>query len=289
MNKIKKLIQKVDDTEELITEELQSYLEKNEYLKEQTRQLNEYDEKNMFLSANDLQGVDFRVEFDIDKLGLDISKHFIEDAVEEYLDDTGIYYNSKDDELSMSSAEEIFICTHSNTIHFPTEDGIINRVDDFHAWLVIEESIERTGYYPGIYTQDYHGNVDNFKFEEDYSKRFSDNVKTKLIQIEKYLSFYDLHSECLDSHVDVANMTEDLYDLLSDELKSIDDSHGLLLHGVDSISFDKVVLDIEIACDYDKPINDKNCEVYKEGETGWRTAHVTLKLTPNAKHFITTS
>lgn len=287
MEEIKQLIQLQKDNEDLIIEKILKLLETNKYLKKQIKTLNNYDEKQIRLSANDMQGVDFRVNFELEELKIDIEKGYLESAIEEYLDADvcGINYNSKDNEISISSSEEIWINSHKNIIIFPDkEETSFKLQDDFHTWLLAERWMEETGYFPSIFTQGYYDYATYWIPDEKYSEKFSNDSKTKLKQIEKYLDFYNLKECCNESQQTLDKIHDDAFKLISEEIKTKDIEEFISITEIKKITFDQLVLNIETKSALKDPLATllEKCEC----SGSWHRYELTIHFTPNSLMWI---
>ena len=171
----------------------------------------------------------------------------------------------------MSSGEEIFISTHDKTIFFPDRDTkAVKMQDDFHAWLVIEEWMEEKGYFPGVFTQDYYGNVDEYKFDDNYGKNFPDDAKTKLSLIRDYLSLYKMKVALDEGYNNqLSDLPERCFDLISPTLKDIQYEQGVAILDVKSIDVGNAIIEVEY-----------------ETEGQMALEKVTLQFMPNSLRYI---
>jgi hypothetical protein len=227
-------------------QELIDLIESNPIFKNEVKrlELGEYD----YLQANELQGVDYIVSFDLKDLHLpeDLDEDLIEEAIDKLCSDYCMHYNKEYKNLSTSSGEEIFIGTHEKTIFFPDNTPSVKMVDDFHAWLVIEEWMEEKGYFPGIFTQDYYGNVDEYKFDRNYGVNFPSDSKSKLSMIRDYLSIYKMKGALDEGYrYQLGDLPEKCFDLLSTRLKEIQYESGTQILEVTSIEVGSAELDVE--------------------------------------------
>lgn len=252
-------------------QELIDLIDSNPIFKNEVKRLDmgEYD----YLQTNELDGVDYIVKLDLKDLHLpeDLDEDLVEEAMDKLCSDYCVHYNKEYKNLSMSSGEEIFIGTHDKTIFFPDRNTkAVKMQDDFHAWLVIEEWMEEKGYFPGVFTQDYYGNVDEYKFDDNYGKNFPDNSKAKLSMIRDYLSIYKMKGALDEGYnYQLSDLPERCYDLLSSTLKEIQYEQGVAILDVKSIEVGSVIIEVEY-----------------ETEEQMALEKVTLQFLPNSLRFI---
>jgi hypothetical protein len=243
---LKDLIQKKENCEQEIYEIIKEEIAKDSYFLKQVKKLEngEYD----YLSSNELQGVDYRVEFKIQELQeiKDAPKDLVVDALEALLDEYCFHYNKREEEISSSSGEEIFISTHDKMIFFPDKTKPIKMKDDFHAWLVIEEWMEDKGCYPGVFSQDYYGNTDEWKFDEKYGDNFPDDSKTKISMLRDYISIYEMQSALDEGYrYQLSDLPEKCYELLSPKLKELHSEQVVAILEVHSVEVGSAVIEVE--------------------------------------------
>jgi hypothetical protein len=251
-------------------QEIINLIESNPIFKNEVKrlQLGEYD----YLQANEMQGVDYIVSFDLKDLHLpeDLDEDLIEEAMDSLCDDYCMHYDKTYKNLSTSSGEEIFIGTHEGNIFFPDNTKSVKKIDDFHAWLVIEEWMEEKGMFPGIFTQDYYGNVDEYKFDENYGKNFPDDSKTKLSLIRDYLELYRIKNALDEGYrYQLSDLPERCYNLLSSKMKELQYENGVGIIDVKSIS-----------------VGNAEIEVEYETEDQMALEKVTLQFMPNSLRYI---
>jgi len=251
-------------------QEIIDLIESNPIFKNEVKrlELGEYD----YLQANELQGVDYIVSFDLKDLHLpeDLDEDLIEEAIDSLCDDHCIHFNKEYKHLSMSSGEEVFIGTHDKTIFFPDKTPSVKMQDDFHAWLVIEEWMEENGIFPGVFTQDYYGNVDEYKFDSKYGENFPDNSKAKLSLIRDYLSIYAVKLALDEGYkYQLGDLPERCQDLLSPKLKDLEYEQGVAIIEVHSIDLGSAVIEVE----------------YEEDDQ-MALEKVTLQFMPNSLRYI---
>lgn len=228
-------------------QELIDLIDSNPIFKNEVKRLDmgEYD----YLQANELEGVDYIVSFDLKDLHLpdDLDEDLIEEAMDKLCSDYCVHYNKEYKNLSTSSGEEVFISTHEKMIFFPERNTkAVKMQDDFHAWLVIEEWMEEKGYFPGVFTQDYYGNVDEYKFDEHYGKNFPDDSKTKLSMIRDYLSVYKMKAALDEGYsYQLGDLPERCFDLLPSELKDRNYEEPIAIIDVKSIEVGSAVIEVE--------------------------------------------
>lgn len=276
------MIEENSNQEEKIVESLVSKLKRNAYLKSLVKRLENYDYDHITHNSDD--GVDWQVNFDIKKLKLDlIPENYIREALELHFDGASVYLNIKEGYLYQSSCDEIFVNTHDNTVHLGDMD-FPKYQDDFHLWLLIEDKMETSGYFPGIYTTDYYGNVGEHKFDEDYKTYFAeDETQKKRDQIREYLSYYAI-KEGLDegTRYDLTSVNDKFWDLLSKEVKDYQFNSWVNLYSIESISPKSLVFRIEVG---DKEL--KNT-VSKLVDAKYGIYEIEISLISNALHFILT-
>ena len=215
-------------------------LDNNTYLKERIALL-ENGDSSCYLETNDIGGVDYKLGIEISKLGIDLPEDEIRQSLEEYFDGLSIFYNK--DEISISTADDIFI-NHKNKIVFPERNIVeISFFDDFHAWLLIEEWMEEKGEFPGVWKHDYYGNVSAYSFDGTYRNLFPEEGKSKLKKIGKYLKFFQIREELDNGYSwDIANLSDELLGLFPKGIR--DSSEAMYIETVEEIIFGKVILHI---------------------------------------------
>ncbi|MDB4330487.1 hypothetical protein N9948_02065 [bacterium] len=287
MKTLAELIKEESEANNTLLERIVELLDTSEYIKAQEKKLDNWEPD--YLSGNDIGGVDARVNLCCDQLRVkeleELPKHLVKEGLELFYEDReGYYYNSNDDEISISTAEEIWINTHENTIHFPDNTDSAKFKDDFHAWLLAEEWMVEGGWYPGIYTQDYHGNVDSFKYDEELAKRFPEDEKARLSKINEYLLLFKSNKDLGHNQVLLEDcMCEDHFALLSQELKDINFEQPIEVMDITEITFDSVTIQIEI----DNQLKYTDAKLVKTGTLGtWYDYEFTLQLTSNVIRFI---
>jgi hypothetical protein len=206
------------------------------------------------------------------------------EALEKHLEDHCMHFSASDSEIYQSTADEIWINTHENTIFFPESERRGHKfLDDFDAWLQIEKWMEESGYFPGIYCQDYHGGTTEYKPDEKYNEKFPDETKAKLAKMQVFLDLYDLKRLCHDNgYQNIEELPEEVYSLMSQEVKDLHFEDSINLHEVKELDGHKVTISIETT----EELKDKNAELTEKGEHGWYMYDLTIKLTPNSLHFI---
>jgi hypothetical protein len=181
----------------MTTSELEAALLNNEYLKERTTKLNNWDYE--YLHQNDENGVDAFVSFDLKEFGgLEEHEEFeqvLENILVEY---HGIYLIFKDNQMYVSSCDDNFITFNSDEIIL-SDNTSAKIIDDFHAWLLLEEKCLETGIFGGIYKLGYYGDCEEYKFDKNYGETFSDDEKVRLCEVRKILSMYKMMKD-LDNH-----------------------------------------------------------------------------------------
>ena len=204
------------------TSELEAALLSNEYLKEKIKKLENWEYE--YLHQNDESGVDAFVSFDLKEFGGLQEHEEFEEVLESVLTEYhGIYLIFKDNQMFVSSCEDNFITFNSDEIIF--HDGKSEKiVDDFHAWLLLEEKCLESGVFGGIYKLGYYGDCEEYKFDKNYGETFSDDEKVRLCEVRKILSMYSMMK-------DLDNSTAfhyDLPDFAEEQLpnKEIDDLTG---------------------------------------------------------------
>jgi hypothetical protein len=268
---IQEMIKHAQDNDEAIVDKIKESLENNLVLKEIIKKVNNFDYD--YLSSNDISGVDCRVSFDLKDLGLsELDEDYVKEALENYLEDEScLYLNWNDKEIYTSTSDEIWLNTHDKNIFFPEGNNKNDKyVDDFHAWLLAEEYMESKGYFPGIYTQDYWGNVDEFK--ESFKEFFPDESKAKIKKLDDYLDLYKTKSALDEGYrYNINDLPESIFDCFSKEIKDINFNNPVEVISIDEIEAGKVTLTISMSVDEDN-ISEQQ---------------VTILLTPNSIDFIT--
>lgn len=284
MSNIKDLVKQENQAHDEIVEKVCTILEKSEYLKSKRNKLDQYEYD--YLSANDMRGVDIRVDFSMDSLlgeGQleEVPMEHIHEALEKHLEEHCMYWNPSDEELYQSTADEIWVLTHDSNVMLGSDFKKYH--DDFHLWLLIEEHMEESGYFPGIYSQNYHGYVDEYKFDEKYHEHFPDDKKPKLKKISQFLNLYQLKEDCEDRGIQsLEELPEPVWNLVPREVRDLHYESPVNIHDVIELGLENVVIKIET----DQELNIKSAELDEKGEHGWFTYDLTIQLTPNSLRFI---
>ena len=176
-------------------------LDNNKYLKDKIIKLENWEDVNFI--TNDMGGVDVCVDFDLEKLGVEIT----EKDFEEYIVDYCLHYD-KERGLYQCTGEEAWYNTHSEEFIVPdlptsrpnkntSHRFAYNVQSDFHLWLLFENYVNESGYYPSLFDVNYHGYVDPHKFEENYREKIEPEKEQKLI--ENLLEIFEVN-EYLEDH-----------------------------------------------------------------------------------------
>jgi len=205
---------------------LKNIIEKNIYLEEQMAKLENWDVD--YFHMNDIGGVDAKIYLDYKKFGY-IHKHSrFKEALEEYLDNCmiGIFFDKQNDCLSISSSEEAFINYMGDELIIDGEYMPIK--DDFDTWLKYEQKIIATGTYYGLYKAGYYGDCDPYKFDEDYSKFFSQDDKKRAQEIEDILEIDQFRKDLEDRTLMHWDLPQKVFDALPLCISSLDDGIEVL-------------------------------------------------------------
>lgn len=267
---IQEMIKQAKENDELIVEKIKESLENNLVLKEIIKKVNDF--KYDYLSHNDMSGVDCRVSFDLKELGLnELDQDYVKEALESFLEDEEcLHLNWSDKEIYTSTSDELWLFTHDKNIFLPEDEPEYEKYDDdFHAWLLAEEYMERKGYFPGIYTQDYYGNVGEFK--ESFREFFPEEGKAKIKKLDMYLDLYRLKRTIDGGYSnDLDALPQRVYEMLSPELRALSNNDPIEVVSIDTIEAGKLTLTISM------PDGDDFKNIILE-----------VLLTPNSIDFIT--
>jgi len=272
-------------------------LDNNKHLKEVEKILDNWNDKEGYLTTNDIQGVDLVSEIDITKLGLETED---EDEIAELLElhyDGSDYHFQRDKDsycefaIVVSSCEEIFV-TFEGDLCFPdnnTKSVKLSR--DNREVEIIAYSLEwmhENGCFPSIYLLDYYSNspeLFNF-YEMDEYKALSDDDKKQKKEVERLVQIIELQKTLEENTQSLDGLPYEFYEALPEILQQYDGEYEILL--VDS--FDAHTLTIEFeAPDYE----DEEDEMEKLKKLGKVTQgnteisyYITISLLPNSVRFM---
>lgn len=213
MGNISEILSKVEAYDEKIGKMVLDKIKDHEIVKDTLKKLN--DGKYDYLSSNDMNGVDHRVEIDKNRLLLSLGEtrdltKYLDKALEDIFSD--YYYNESESEIVVSSCDEIFLFTHSETILVPGGLRDDKYTCDFHAWLIVESYMLANGYYPGVYSSNYHGFVDVYKFDKNYNESFPQDEKERKDKIDFYLSLFKFQNDLSDRTLCLEDLPHEIYD-----------------------------------------------------------------------------
>jgi hypothetical protein len=218
-------------------------LEKNEYLKKQIIKLENWDHD--YLRTNDISGVDAIVYLDMKEFGDLVNDENFEDELSSFLDDYSIHYSSDNNEISISTSDEAFVCYLGKELYLPEQQKTEKILSDFHTWLLLEEHILSNGILSGIYQLGYYGDCSEYKFDKNYMESFSEDEKKRLKEVREILEIFDF-TKNFDSHtVHHVDLPTKIYEKLPQVIKNLDSCEIMKLEDITAECFN-IVFEIEI-------------------------------------------
>jgi len=269
-------------------------LDNNKHLKEVEKILNDWNDKEGYLTTNDIHGVDLISQIDITKLGLETED---EDEIAELLEthyDGSDYYFQRDKDgyhefaLVISTCEEIFI-TFEGDLCFPDENtksvklSTDNREIEIIAYAL--EWMHDNGCFPSIYELDYYSNsptLYNFYETEEY-KSLSDEDEKQKKEVARLVEIIEFQKTLEEATQTLCDLPHEFYESMPEVLQENDGYIEVL--SVDSFDSYTMKIEFEVEENEDDIITLLRKGTITQGEND-ASYTITISLLPNSVRFM---